>query len=122
MITQQNLIVALMFISNLSMMVLNIHAINSLGCPCPECDYTAAHKTGLNIHINSIHKVTKYQCRFCEFICNQNSHLNRHVNSIHKGIKHPCPYCEFKTPKRKVLQVHIESIHSYHISMPKLRL
>ena len=56
---------------------------------CVECDYTAARKENLHVHIQSVHEGTHLGER-CDYEAARKEDLYEHIRSVHGGIR-PCP-------------------------------
>ena len=51
---------------------------------CLECNMTYGTKSGLGIHMQSIHKGIRYDCSMCDYKANQKSNLVTHKKRHHK--------------------------------------
>ena len=93
--------------------------------PCPNCDYEAKVKGGLQRHIESIHDGKVFLCPDCDYKAKYKTNLQRHIKSIHDGEVISCPDCESKFVQRSTLNRHIKVFHNnseeketFHCTMP----
>ena len=63
---------------------------------CKQCDYKAANKRNLLMHIKSIHEGIKFPCEQCDYKATLKKNLMTHIKSRHEGIKFPCVKCDYK--------------------------
>ena len=79
---------------------------------CNQCDYNAAHRMNLKIHIQNIHEGIRYECNECDFKATQKKYLRTHTESKHKGLKYDCSECDFKTTHKYGLKRHMRGVHN----------
>ena len=68
------------------------------------------NKSGLKLHIRTIHQGQKFKCEECSKLFRQKANLERHVLSVHKGIKHFSD-CEAEYAQKWALKHHIKKVH-----------
>ena len=91
---------------------------------CKLCLKTFNVKHSLNVHVNNVHGVKTFKCRFCSKEFKRVSHFLRHQQYLHGVIRdyfmldehpdihyHACNHCSFKTRYKTNLHKHIETIH-----------
>ena len=71
------------------------------------------NKSGLKLHIRSIHQGQKFKCEECSMFFSQKGNMENHVLSVHKGIKHKCSDCEAEYTQKWALKNHIKKVHEH---------
>ena len=80
---------------------------------CQQCNYQAAFKNKLIVHMRSMHEPLKYPCQQCDYKATIEMNLKRHIESRHEGITYPCHQCDYEATQSSHLQRHIKSKHSF---------
>ena len=83
---------------------------------CSQCDYQAATKSGVKIHIQSKHEGIKYPCNHCDYQATERGNLQKHIQYKHEGIKYPCTQCDYQASTKGNLQTHIQRKHQVYWS------
>ena len=60
-------------------------SVPSASQSCELCNYKAALKSSLKIHMKSDHERVQYNCELCDYKAAQKGNLKRHVKSVHEN-------------------------------------
>ena len=75
---------------------------------CDTCDACFANRTGLRLHISSIHENKRYKCAKCDASFTQDGSLKRHVVTNHEGKKpFQCDICAYSCSQKRDLNKHV---------------
>jgi len=56
---------------------------NSRKFPCDECEYSAAKRSNLKVHVLAKHKGVKFPCHVCEYKGSSKGNTAKHMKNIH---------------------------------------
>ena len=79
---------------------------------CEICNKTFSSKINLKNHFEGTHLgLIKYKCDMCEKGYTTVSGLNTHINVVHKKIRFNCSHCDQTFSEKGNLKVHVQRIH-----------
>ena len=58
-----------------------------------------------------IHQKIKHPCNQCDFKAASKKNLRVHIQNIHEGIKHPCNYCDYQATQSSNMSLHMKKKH-----------
>ena len=93
-----------------------VHSDRNVKQKCNECPKSFTQKSGLKIHINTVHKGLKlYKCDMCEKSFAQTGGLIEHIRVNHEasGFKpFACDKCDVRCSRKRSLDLHISRMHA----------
>ena len=79
---------------------------------CVECDKRFSGRSGLFQHNKAVHEGVTHDCSHCEYKAARKTDLKLHIESKHYGInRFKCDFCNYKCNKKHQLQSHIKNNH-----------
>uniref|UniRef100_A0A1E1W141 C2H2-type domain-containing protein n=1 Tax=Pectinophora gossypiella TaxID=13191 RepID=A0A1E1W141_PECGO len=78
---------------------------------CPQCDFTAARKPEIKLHLRSHTGDKPYACDQCMYRSADHNAMRRHKKSHGKESAYKCKYCPFSTIQSTCFTSHMISKH-----------
>ena len=78
--------------------------------PCKECDYKSERPSGLQRHVDTVHKKLRYSCSQCG---KEVLNLQHHIKTVHvKEQMYSCNLCSYMTSRKEILTRHVKTVHT----------